>query len=73
MFRTVGGTVTYTALFGGVPAQSGGEQAPAAAERNGLWWLLFLPVGAAAAGLAVGGKALVKKYKAKKEWREFNQ
>ena len=69
----MGGTVTYTALFGGVPAQSGGEQAPAAAERNGLWWLLFLPVGAAAAGLAVGGKALVKKYKAKKEWREFNQ
>lgn len=38
---------------------------------NGLYWLLLLPVGAGAAGLAFGGKFLLKKYKSKKEWKEY--
>lgn len=78
VFRTVGGTVTYTALFGGVPVQAGGtEQAEVQtgtpAESGGLWWLLALPAAAALAGLAVLGRFLMKRYKSKKEWKEFNQ
>ncbi len=37
----------------------------------GLKWLLVLPIAAGAAGLAFLGKFLLKKYKAKKEWKEY--
>ena len=37
----------------------------------GLKWLLILPIGAGAAGLAFLGNFLLKKYKAKKEWKEY--
>ena len=48
------------------------EQAePGTSGGIGLKWLLVLPVGAGAAGLAFLGKFLLKKYKAKKEWKEY--
>ena len=48
------------------------EQAePANSSGIGLKWLLILPIGAGAAGLAFLGKFLLKKYKAKKEWKEY--
>lgn len=48
------------------------EQAePAPSSGIGLKWLLVLPIGAGAAGLAFLGKFLLKKYKAKKEWKEY--
>lgn len=56
------------------PAQEAEENsAPSAkaADGIGLKWLLILPIGAGAAGLALLGKFLLKKYKAKKEWKEY--
>ncbi len=48
------------------------EQAePVPSSGIGLKWLLVLPIGAGAAGLAFLGKFLLKKYKAKKEWKEY--
>ena len=39
----------------------------------GLKWLLVLPAAAAVAGVIVLGKILMKKYKAKKEWKEYTK
>ena len=44
---------------------------PGSSSGSGLKWLLILPIGAGAAGLAFLGKFLLKKYKAKKEWKEY--
>ena len=44
---------------------------PGSSSGIGLKWLLILPIGAGAAGLAFLGKFLLKKYKAKKEWKEY--
>lgn len=44
-----------------------------ASGGSGLYWLLLLPIGAGAAGLAFGGKFLLKKYKAKKDWSEYTK
>ena len=44
---------------------------PGSSSGIGLKWLLILPIGAVAAGLAFLGKFLLKKYKAKKEWKEY--
>lgn len=45
-----------------------------APSSGGSWkWLLLLPVGGAAAGLAFLGKFLLKQYKAKKEWKEYTK
>ena len=44
---------------------------PGSSSGSGLKWLLVLPIGAGAAGLAFLGKFLLKKYKAKKEWKEY--
>ena len=44
---------------------------PSSSGGIGLKWLLVLPIAAGAAGLAFLGKFLLKKYKAKKEWKEY--
>ena len=44
---------------------------PGSSGGIGLKWLLVLPIAAGAAGLAFLGKFLLKKYKAKKEWKEY--
>lgn len=44
---------------------------PSAQSGIGLKWLLILPIGAGIAGAIFGGRILLKKYKAKKEWKEF--
>lgn len=79
--KTITGATVYTAIFSGTPLEiaADGIEAPdtempaAASSGTGMKWLLLLPVGAAAAGLAVGSKFLLKKYKAKKEWREYTK
>ena len=92
VFRTVGGAVTYTAVFSGAPVaqteqNTGTEQAETPAdtgqagqtadtdtnESGNMTWVLALPAAALIVGTVVGGKYLLKQYKAKKEWREFNQ
>lgn len=77
--RTASGTVTYIAVFSGTPMDGTAVEAdsttvPAASSGGaGLKWLLVLPAGAAAAGLFFGSKVLLKKYKSKKEWKEYTQ
>lgn len=78
--RTASGAVTYTAVFSGTPVDGTAVEAdsttiPVAATSGGagLKWLLVLPAGAAAAGLFFGSKVLLKKYKSKKEWKEYTQ
>nr|WP_326185948.1 hypothetical protein [uncultured Oscillibacter sp.] len=77
--RTASGTVTYIAVFSGTPMDGTAVEAdsttvPTAPSGGaGLKWLLVLPAGAAAAGLFFGSKVLLKKYKSKKEWKEYTQ
>ena len=48
---------------------------PVQAERSsgGLKWLLVLPAAAGLAGLAFLGNFLLKKYRAKKDWKEYTK
>lgn len=72
--KTTSDTVTYTAIFGGTPIQPVAADPEAAPSAGiGLQWLLILPLAGAAAGLAFLGLRLSKKYKAKKEWKEFTE
>ena len=76
--RTTNDTATYIAIFSGAPAQKEAPDSQAAltAETAGgldLRWLLVLPLGAAAVGSFFGGKLLLKKYKSKKNWREYTK
>lgn len=76
--RTTNDTATYIAVFSGAPAQAeaSDRQAALTAEPAGgldLRWLLVLPLGAAAVGSFFGGKLLLKKYKSKKNWREYTK
>lgn len=79
--KTITGATVYTAIFSGTPLDGSDDDAEAldvetpsaASGGTGLKWLLLLPVGAAAAGLAFGSKFLLKKYKAKKDWKEYTQ
>lgn len=72
--------VIYTAVFGGAPTQTpetaeptGPDAAEPAPSGGGWKWLLILPVGACAAGLAWLGVFLNKKHKAKKDWKEYSE
>lgn len=86
--KTISGEMVYTAIFSGVPIQTGtgtkepdkedsqaiqapGPTEPPVQNGIGLKWLLILPIGAGIAGAVFGGKILLKKYKAKKEWKEY--
>ena len=71
--RTASDKIIYTAIFGGTAIQPEETPAPQMASTgfNWLWLLLLLPLGGAAVGLYFLGKCLLKKYKAKKGWKEY--
>lgn len=76
--RTSNSAATYVATFSGVPNGTAilpqdPESESAGAGGSGLHWLLLIPVAAGVAGLGYGGKILYGKYKAKKEWRDYNK
>lgn len=77
--KTTSDKVIYTAVFGGAPIQpvtaadATGPDTAGTAPSGGWRWLLILPVGVCAAGLAWLGVFLNKKYKAKKGWKEFSE
>lgn len=73
--KAVSGTLVYTAVFSGKPAQFTGADALAdtAAGHGNLTWLLILPFAAAAAGLVFLGRFLYQKLKEKKAWKEYTK
>jgi hypothetical protein len=74
--KTTSDAVTYTAVFSGTPCTTTIlplEQTDSASKSSGWKWLLVLPVGAGAAGVAALAVFAGKKLKSKKEWKEFNQ
>jgi len=80
--KTISGEVIYTAVFSGTPLDgtvkdNSTETQPPEEQKDaggiGWKWLLILPLGAGAAGLAYLGNFLLKKYKAKKEWKEYTK
>lgn len=78
--RTTSGIVRYTAVFGLAEEQEQGQEPVTVipqptAEAGGFdWrWLLILPVGAGAVGLVFLGRFLLRKYKTKKEWKEYTK
>lgn len=73
--RTTNDTVIYTATFTGLPVQAVGTNAPDVSEdeNSSMKWLLVLPVVGGIAGLGALGVFLQKKYKVKKEWKEYTK
>lgn len=69
--KTVNDTMTYTAIFGAVPAQGTDEPAEEPASPVSLKWLPVLPVAICLAGLAALGVYLTKKHKTKKNWEGY--
>jgi len=66
--KTMNDETIYTAVFSGTPLDAAGK---GASDSTGMKWLLLLPMGGAAVGLAVLGKSMMKKHKAKKDWKEY--
>ena len=75
--KTTSGSVRYTAVFGLAEEQEAVAAIPQPTVESGGgfdWrWLLILPAGAGAVGLAFLGRFLLQKYKSKKEWKEFTK
>ncbi len=82
--KTIGGEMIYTAVFSGTLLDgTAGDSAPNSTDTQpqevqgkggiGWKWLLVFPIGAGAVGLAFLGRFLMKKYKAKKEWKEYTK
>ena len=74
--KTTSGIVRYTAVFGLTEEQETVTAIPQPDTESGGFdwrWLLILPVGAGAVGLVFLGRALLQKYKTKKEWKEFTK
>lgn len=72
--RITGGTVTYTAVFSGsADAQEQAADQNDNAEKGGLSWLAAIPLCAGVGGLACLGVSQYKKFKSKKEWKEFTK
>lgn len=84
--KTTNDTVLYTAIFSGtpispffteeVPAETDPlvpTASPAATGSSGWNWLYLLPIGAGAAGVATLAVYGSKKFKAKKEWEDYNK
>jgi len=79
-------TILYTAIFSGTPISPSltGEAptetepptptaSPAATDSGGWNWLYLLPIGVGAAGVAALAVYGSKKFKAKKEWEDYNK
>ena len=74
--KITSGIVRYTAVFGLAEEQEAVTTIPQPAVESGGFdwrWLLILPVGAGTVGLVFLGRALLQKYKTKKEWKEFTK
>jgi len=84
--KTASDTILYTAIFSGTPISPSltGEApaeteppaptaSPAATGSSGWNWLYLLPIGAGAAGVAALAVYGSKKFKAKKEWEDYNK
>lgn len=75
--KTTSDTVLYTAIFSGTainaPAQLDSAAPPATAESGTNGLLLLVPVVVFVGGLCFVGYHLLKKYKAKKEWEDYNK
>ncbi len=69
--RTISGEIIYTAVFSGTPIGSSG--AAIAAESGNFAWLLALLLAAIIGGTVYGGRILIRKRKAKQEWREYTK
>ena len=73
--KTVSGTLVYTAVFSGTPAQPIGTEVPAGSDpgHGNLTWLLTLALVAAVAALVFLGRFLYKKFMEKKAWKEYTK
>ncbi len=65
--KTISGEIIYTAVFSGTPIVAMAE------VGSNFAWLLVLLVAAVIGGAIYGGRILIRKYKAKKEWREYTK
>lgn len=65
--KTISGEIIYTAVFSGTPIVAMAE------VGSNFAWLLVLVVAAVIGGAIYGGRILIRKYKAKKEWREYTK
>lgn len=69
--KTISGNIIYTAVFSGTPTGAG--SAALAAESGNFGWLLALLLVAVTGGIVYGGRILIRKRKAKQEWREYTK
>lgn len=70
--KTVSGEIIYTAVFSGTPIGAGSAEM-IAAESGNFAWLLALLLAAIIGGTVYGGRILIRKRKAKQEWREYTK
>ena len=75
MTKTTSGIVRYTAVFGLTEEQEKNAEIPQPDMAGGFdWrWLLILPAGAGVVGLVFLGRLLLRKYRTKKEWKEYTK
>lgn len=65
--KTISGEIIYTAVFSGTPISA------VIAEGGNFAWLLALLLMALIGGMLYGGRILIRKHRAKKEWREYTK
>ena len=73
--KTTSGIVRYTAVFGLTEEQEKNAEIPQP-DMAGVFdwhWLLILPAGAGVVGLVFLGRLLLRKYRTKKEWKEYTK
>ncbi len=74
--KTISGEIIYTAVFSGTPINGSGSasgSAAIAADGGNYAWLLVLLVAAVIGGAIYAGRILIRKHKAKQEWREYTK
>ncbi len=69
--KTVSGEIIYTAVFSGTPIGAG--SAEMIVMGGNFAWLLALLLAAVIGGAIYGGRILIRKRKAKQEWREYTK